>query len=156
MENKIQSKLADAVSGRPLPIIIKNDKSGEERKFMIYQPTFAMLIETSKILSEIGLNEIENLFRGKDIFTFISVNGEKILKVISIILDRNVDYSKETFDYLKENLTPGECYDLLANITLRIGVRDFQKSIVELIPMSLMNQMEIIALTEKNLNLSSS
>ena len=149
MNEEIQKKLADALTGRALPISIKNNNSDEVREYKIYQPSFGLLIETSRILSEIGINELEKIFEGKDVFKFISEHGEKVLQVISIILDRKLDYSKNTFEYLKENLTAFECYDLLLNITLRIGVQDFQKSIIGIIPMSLLNQEELIALMPK-------
>jgi hypothetical protein len=150
MDQEISRKLADAVSGRALPISIKNDSTGELKDFVIKQPTFELLIETSRILSEIGINEIQMLFEGKNVFTFILEHGDKVLKVISIILDRKVNYSQETFDFLRQNLTPWECYDLLSNIILRIGTQDFQKSIIEISPMSLFNQREIIALLKTN------
>jgi len=150
MDSLLQSKLADAVSGRPLPVFIKDDRTGETREFEIVQPTFAMLMETSRILSDIGISNIQQLFEGQNTFKFIVDHGEKVLQVIAIILERRPDYTQETFDYLKNNLTPAECFDLLSNILLRIGTQDFQKSIIALTPMSLMNQRELIALINKN------
>ena len=154
MEGEIQKKLADALTGEALPISIKNNNSDEIREFEISQPTFKILIETSKILADIGINEMDAVFKGKDVFKFISNHGEKVLQVIAIILDKKIDYSPDTFEYLKENLTAFECYDLLTNITLRIGVQDFQKSIIGMIPMSLLNQEKMIDLIPKSLTRS--
>ena len=156
MDSDIQKKLADAVTGGVLPISIKNNNSDEVRTFEISQPTFKILIETSKILSNIGIDDIDSIFKGKDVFKFISNHGEKVLQVISVILDKKIEYSLDTFEYLKENLTAFECYDLLVSIVLRIGVQDFQKSIIGITPMSLLNQEKIIALMPKSLIHSSS
>jgi hypothetical protein len=145
MDTELQSKLADALSGRPLPVSILNDATGERRDFEIKQPTFEMLIETSRILSEMQVKDIEALFGMKNIFEFIAVHGAKVLQIIAICFDRKVKYSNDTYNYLSKNMTPAECYDILTNIVLRIGISDFQKSIIAIAPMSLFNQTEIIA-----------
>ena len=72
MTDEIQKKLADALTGRALPISIKNNNSDEVRKYEIYQPSFGLLIETSRILSDIGINELEQVFEGKNIFNFMT------------------------------------------------------------------------------------
>lgn len=156
MDSTVYKKLAEAVTGRPLPITIKNDQTEESREFVIKQPTFELLIETSAILAEIGLNDVQDLFDKKNVFEFIVNHGDKVLKVLSIMLDSKVEYSQDTYDFLKANLTPHECFDVLSNIVLRIGTQDFQKSIIAMIPMSLHNQTEIIALVNKYLTPSSS
>ena len=149
MNEQIQKNIAEAVTGKPLEISVKCNDSDEVRDFKIKQPSFGLLIETSRIFSEIELTEINNLFENKNVFKFISVHGEKVLSIISMILDNKVKYREETFEFLKENLTAYECYDLLANIALRIGIQDFQKSIIGMIPMSLLNQGELIASMSK-------
>lgn len=156
MDAIFQKKLADALTGRALLLSIKNNNSDEVRSFEIQQPTFRLLIETSRILADIGISELESFFESKNVFKFISRHGEKVLQVISMVLDNKIDYSKDTFEYLKDNLTAFECYNVLTNIALRIGVQDFQKSIIGTIPMSLLNQEKIIDLMRKSLILSSS
>ena len=146
---EIGKKLALAVSGQPLPVSIVDDQTGEKLDFKIYQPTFEILIECSGILSEIGIKDIQNIFDGRNIFEFISNHGDKVLKILAINLDRKIDYSEKTYEFLKKNLTPHECFDLLSNIILRTGTQDFQKSIIEMTAMSLFNQREIIALSTR-------
>lgn len=150
MDNTIQKKLAAAVSGEPLPICITNDITGTTIDFKIYQPTFAILIETSKILLDIDIKSIEDFFENKNVFKFISEHSEKILKILAINIDRKVNYEEMTFNFLKESITPAQAYDLLANIILRIGISDFQKSIMVTPPMSLFNQAELIAVLNRS------
>jgi hypothetical protein len=150
MADETSKKLVEAIIGKPLPVTIINDKTGEKKEFLVTQPTFELLIETSRILAEIGIKEIAQVFEGKNIFDFIGTHGPKILEVISIILDRKIEYSKETYDFLSQNLTPSECYDLLSNIILKMGTSDFQNSIIKTTAMSLINQKEIIALIPKD------
>ncbi len=148
--------MVDAVTGDPLPIKVLNNSSKEVREYLLQQPSFRILLATSKILADIGLKDIEAVFEGKDIFKFIGEHGEKVLKVLATVLDNSVVYSEDTFEFLRDNLTAFECYDLLSNVVLRIGAGDFQKSIIKLTPMSLLNQEKIIDLMEKSSTLSSS
>ena len=141
----IQQKLADAVSGKAWTFSVKDDETGEEREFKLKQPTFKLLIETSKILSEMSIENVQDFFDSKNMFSFISEQSDKVLKVITICVTRKVEYKQSDFDYFKNNLTPAEAYDVLANIVLRIGTQDFQKSIIATAPMSLFQQAEIIA-----------
>jgi hypothetical protein len=147
----VHSRLADAVSNNPLPITVKSKTSKEQRKFVILQPSFGILIHTSSILSEMSLESVESLFESRNVFSFVKEHGKRILQVIAIVLDNDINYTKSTFDFLHDNLTAYEIYDLLVNITLRIGIQDFQKSIIAVTPMSLLNQTEIIALIRKSL-----
>lgn len=156
MDSDIQKKMADAVLGLPLPFSIKSNKTKEERHFTIAQPTFGLLIETSKILADIGVSEIGTMFEGKDVFKFIAKHGEKVLQIIAILLDDKINYTSDTYKYLKDNLNQLEIYDLLCHIVLRIGVQDFQKSIIGIIPISLLNQAELIALIPKKKSLTPS
>jgi len=144
MNEIIGKKLVDAVNNNPLPISITNGT--ETRNFEIKQPTLGLLIETSGILVEIGITEIKDIFEGKDIFKFISNHGNKIIKVIAMILQEKTNPTDELITFIKGGLTPFEMYDVLVNITMRIGIQDFQKSIIGIVPMSLLNQEKIIDL----------
>ncbi len=144
MNEIVGKKLVAAVNNTPLPISITN--GNETRNFELKQPTLELLIETSGILVEIGINEIKDIFESKDIFKFISNHGNKIIKVIAMILQEKINPSDELIAFIKGGLTPIEMYDVLLNITMRIGVQDFQKSIIGIVPMSLLNQEKIIAL----------
>lgn len=147
MNSDIQKKLADAVNNNPLPIEIKGSK--ETRNYELKQPSFKILIETSRLISEIGITEIDKVFKGKDIFKFIAEHGEKVVLIIAMALENSSNIKKDTIDFLQNNLNSFEIYDLLSNVILRIGVQDFQKSIIGTIPMSLLNQRDLIALIPK-------
>jgi len=146
----VYKKLADAVTNNPLPISIKSETTSEVRKFVILQPSFGILIHVSGLLSEIRLEDLKSIFESKNIIKYINQYGNTIIEVVSIILDRRIDYTKDTFEFIRDNLTAYELYDLLTNIVLRIGVQDFQKSIIATTSMSLLRQREIIALAKKS------
>lgn len=148
MDTDIQNKLADALNNNPLPIEIKG--TSETRKYELKQPTFKILIETSKLISEIGINDFQDIFNEKNVFQFIGEHGEKITRLIAIVLEGKTEIEKDTIDFIQLNLNAHEVYDLLSNIILRIGVQDFQKSIIGIIPMSLLNQGELIALMKSH------
>ncbi len=154
MDKDLQKKLADAVSGSSLPISVKNDLTGEERSYEIKQPTLAMLLETSKHLADLEIESIEDFFNGKKVFSFMYQKTDLLIKIAAINLDYRTDYTNETFEFLKTNLTVPELYDLLSNIILRLGIGDFQKSIIASAPMSLFSQAEIIAASTRSNSLA--
>jgi len=137
--------ISAAVLNKPLRITIKAAQTKNTMDFVLKQPTMALLIEVSTILSGINVNDIRDLLDSKNVFPFVARYAGTVLTVIAIILSENIDYTQRIYDFCRDNLTPAELYDLLLNIVTRIGITDFTKSIIGVIPMSLYNQREIIA-----------
>ncbi len=146
MEPNMYLRIAEAALDKPFRFVVKSETQEEDvRSFVVKPPTFRTLIATSGKLAKIGITDYEALFQDKNVFQFISEHGNTVLEVMCILIAGKEEYDAETYSFLQDNLTPWELYDILIGISLRIGIQDFQKATIGIIPMGLIQQAEIIA-----------
>lgn len=118
------------------------DKSGKEKKFSIKPPCLGCLLKISEILINVNYDEIA---KSKDVFNQVVNHTDSIVETVCLLIQNSDRYPKWLFDYVKNNLTAAELFELFSETIARLGVADFQKSIIASQAMSLLSDRSRIA-----------
>jgi hypothetical protein len=140
MNNKV-SQITDAILQTPYEFQVKNDKTGDVRKFSIKPVCLGCLLAVSKEVSKIDFTKV---LESKNPMELVELHADTMLRIVSMVIHNSNLYTNETYEFLKDNLNSMEMYELLTETLVRIDTTHFQKSIILAKKMSLLSE-ELIA-----------